>query len=260
MGDPKKIRKKYDTPVHPWIKTRIDEERRLAKQFGTRNKKELWKMETILKNFKDQAKKLIALETKQAKVETEHLYRRIQQLGLAKGDVSFDLILGLTLDDIMSRRLQTIVYKKGLSKSVSQARQFIVHEHVVIGDKKVTSPSYLVSVEEEAAVGFAVSSPMISTDHPERASPEKLAEIHAVKESEVALKAAEEAKKAKREAREKEEGIEEVPPEETELEEEVREEEKPQKEEKVEAKVEGAEKTESPNADDQNPSEEAKEE
>ena len=58
MGDPKKIRKKYETPVHPWIKSRIDSERKLAKEFGTTNKKELWKMETVLKSSKTKPKNL----------------------------------------------------------------------------------------------------------------------------------------------------------------------------------------------------------
>jgi len=59
MGDPRKIRKKYQTPSHPWIKSRIDEEKVLTREFGTKNKKEIWKMETVLKNFKTQSKHLI---------------------------------------------------------------------------------------------------------------------------------------------------------------------------------------------------------
>lgn len=206
MGDPKKIRKKYTTPSHPWIKSRIEDEKRLKKEFGTRNKKEIWKMDTILKNFKSQAKKLIALNTEQATKETEHLYRRVKQLGLATGDVNFDLILGLSLDDIMARRLQTILYKKGLARSVVQARQFIVHEHVVVDGKKVTSPSYLVSVAEEPSVGFAVSSPLFSEDHAERASPEKVAAIAAAKEAALKAEAEEKARKLAAEQKAKVEG------------------------------------------------------
>lgn len=217
MGDPKKIRKKYETPGHPWIKSRIDDEKRLARQFGTRNKKEIWKMETVLKDFKTQAKKLIALNTNQAKIETEHLFRRVNQLGLISGEVTFDQILGLGLDDILARRLQTILFKKGMAKSVKQARQFIVHEHVLVGERKVTSPSYLVTLAEEASVAFAVSSPLISEDHPERASSEKLEEIRAQQELLAKQAAEEEAKRAEREAREKAEGIEEIAPDEEEI-------------------------------------------
>jgi len=177
MGDPKRIRKKYETPFHPWIKSRIEEEKRLSKEFGTANKKELWKMETVLKKFKDQTKKLLSDTSKQGEIETDHLFRKIKELGLAEGDVTFDTVLGLKIEDVLGRRLQSIVYKKGLAKTVKQARQFIVHEHIKVDGKVITSPSYLVSVKEEVAVGFTSSSSLFSEDHPERASAEKLAEI-----------------------------------------------------------------------------------
>lgn len=173
MGDPKKIRKKYNTPRHPWIKARIDSEKLIRIEFGTRNKKEIWKMETLLKNFKDQAKNLIILRTTQSDVETKHLFRRVKELGLISGEVTFDEILGLSLENIMGRRLQTIVYKKGLARTVKQARQFIVHEHILVAGKKITSPAYLVPVSEESSIEFSVKSSLFSEDHPERALPEK---------------------------------------------------------------------------------------
>ncbi len=173
MGDPKKIRKKYETPRHPWIKSRIEDERRLRFEFGTRNKKEIWKMETILKNFKTQAKKLIILRTEQSEIETKHLFRRVKELGLVTEEVTFDLILGLNLDNLMERRLQTLVYKKGLARTIKQARQFIVHEHILVDGKKITSPSYLVSLKEQSTIEFSAKSSLFSEEHPERAIPEK---------------------------------------------------------------------------------------
>jgi small subunit ribosomal protein S4 len=173
MGDPKRIRKKYDTPIHPWIKSRIDDERRIAKEFGTKNKKEIWKMETILKKFKQQAKLLITLKTEQANVERKHLFRRMGELGLVKGEVSYDEILSLTLDDVMARRLQSVLVAKELARSMNQARQFITHGHVLVEGKVITSPSYLVRISEEPSIAFAVKSPFVSETHPERAKPEE---------------------------------------------------------------------------------------
>ncbi|MBN1175122.1 30S ribosomal protein S4 [Candidatus Woesearchaeota archaeon] len=210
MGDPKRIRKKYDTPSHPWIKSRIENEKRLAREFGTKSKKEIWKMETVLKNFKNQAKSLISLNTDQSKIETEHLFRRVKQLGLVNGDVTFDSILGLSVDHLMARRLQSVVYTKGLAKSVGQARQFIVHGHVLVDGKKITSPAYLVSQKEESGVSFAVSSSLFSENHPERASLEKLAEIRAEKEAEAKRIAEAEAKRLAQEEKAKAEGEENV--------------------------------------------------
>jgi len=206
MGDPRKIRKKYDTPSHPWIKSRIDEEKIIKREFGTKSKKEIWKMETVLKNFKSQAKKLISLNTTQSKIETEHLFRRVQELGLVKTDVSFDAILGLDINHLMARRLQSIVYTKGLAKTVGQARQFVVHGHVLVNGKKVTSPAYLVSQKEESTVGFVTNSSLFSEDHPERASSEKLAEQRAEKDAEEKRLVEAEAKKAAQEAKDKVEG------------------------------------------------------
>ena len=40
MGDPRKLRKKYYPPSHPWQKIRIDEEKILMKDYGFKNKKE----------------------------------------------------------------------------------------------------------------------------------------------------------------------------------------------------------------------------
>ena len=44
MGDPRKTRKKYDTPQHPWQKERMDQESVFLKEYGLKNKKEIWKM------------------------------------------------------------------------------------------------------------------------------------------------------------------------------------------------------------------------
>ncbi len=168
MGDPKKIRKKYETPGHPWEKTRIDEEKALKREYGFGNKKELWKMASILKNFKDQVKNLIATHGKQADVLRGQLRQRIESLGLLQPGADLDEVLGLSLNAVLDRRLQTVVYKKGLARSVKQARQFIVHRHIKVNDNIITSPSYLVSVSEESMIEFSARSAMHNTDHPER--------------------------------------------------------------------------------------------
>lgn len=202
MGDTRKIRKKYETPFHPWVKSRIEEEKLLSREFGTKNKKELWKTEAVLKKFKKQAKKLISLTSNQAAVETEQLFRRVKEFGLVDGEVSYDLILGLTVNTILSRRLQSVVFKKGLAKTVKQARQFITHEHVSIDGKVITSPSYLVTLKEESVIEFKPSSSLFSEDHAERASPEVLAAKKL--EVEAAAKKASEDAKAAKEAKEAE--------------------------------------------------------
>ncbi len=60
MGDPKKPKKKYQTPMHPWNKERIGLEKELLKKYGLKNKEEIMIMNSILSNMKIQAKKYIA--------------------------------------------------------------------------------------------------------------------------------------------------------------------------------------------------------
>ena len=185
MGDPKKIRKKYETPIHPWQKSRIVEEIKLLKEYKLKNKKELWKFSSILKKYKDQAKKLIAMQGTQADLEREQMMNKLKSFGLITvGSETFDAIFSLQIKDVLDRMLQTVLFKKGLARSQKQARQFIIHGHVLIGDKKITSPRYLVPIKEEGFINFTVSSSLYSEDHPERKAIDKKTKVILKKEAE----------------------------------------------------------------------------
>ena len=168
MGDPRKARKKYKSPTHPWQKARLEEESVLAIEYGLKNKEEIWKMESILKNFTNQNKKLVTLMTKQAEKEKINLIKKLKSLGLLKQNQDFEDILNLTIRDIMERRLQTLVHRKGLGKTIKQARQLIIHSHINIGNQRITSPSYLINIDEEKNIAFTSKSSFSSPDHPER--------------------------------------------------------------------------------------------
>ena len=184
MGDPRKIRKKYTGPVHPWQKKRIDEEKEIRKTYGLRTKQEIWKIQSQLTNFFDQAKKMIASRTKQTEVEKEQLLQKLAKLGLLDKNAIIDDVLGLKLDDILKRRLQTVLCEKGLAKTPKQARQFIVHGHIQIKDKKITTPSYIVRVEEESQITFVKKSKLSDESHPERATKEQVQITETVKNAE----------------------------------------------------------------------------
>ncbi len=175
MGDIKKIRKKYETPMHPWVGSRIEEERGLLKEYGLRNKKEVWKMNSTVTRFKDRAKRLLAQQGTQADREREQMFARTARLGLLKQGAGFDEILGLAVKDVLDRRLDTLLVKRHLARTAKQARQMVTHRHVVVGEKMITSPGYLVSVDEEQLIGFAPSSGFFNEQHPERLSEEELA-------------------------------------------------------------------------------------
>lgn len=167
MGDIKRFRKKYTTPSHPWNATRILLEKGIKRKYGVANKREIWKMESSLTSFKDQTKSLLTRTDAQANKERQQLQDRLMRLGLIKMGSGIDDILGLQLKDVMNRRLQTLVVQRRLARSVRHARQLIVHEHIIVGGRKVTSPSYLVLAEEESTIGYAPDSPYLRGDHPE---------------------------------------------------------------------------------------------
>ncbi len=169
MGDPRRLKKKYDTPSHPWQAETITEERGLLKEYGLRNKKELWKMSSLLKAVKDQAKKLIPLDTPQANKEKKLLLKRLETKGLLAAGSVLDDVLDIHLRVLLDRRLQSFVHKQNLARSVMQARQVITHRHISINGKKITSPGYLVLSSEEQQVAYAEQSKMAETSHPERA-------------------------------------------------------------------------------------------
>jgi small subunit ribosomal protein S4 len=92
---------------------------------------------------------------------------------LISKDSKIEDILDLKLRDFLERRLQTIVFRKGLARSINQSRQFIVHGHILVNGKKVTTPSYFVPKEEESKIEFKPTSPISKIDHPERTVLEK---------------------------------------------------------------------------------------
>ncbi len=172
MGDPRFNRKKYETPKHPWEAERIKEEWELQKKYGLKNKREIWKAKSLLRNFRGQARQLQAklrYGNPQAEKEQKLLFDKLIRLGILNdSNATLDAVLSLTVEDILRRRLQTIVYLKGLARTPKQARQFIVHGHIAIGDKKVTIPSYLVRKEEEELVDYYKYSPLADEIHPMR--------------------------------------------------------------------------------------------
>jgi len=55
---------------------------------------------------------------------------------------------GENLLSLLERRLDNTIYRLKLAKTRRQARQVIVHGHVLVNGKKVSSPSYLVAPED----------------------------------------------------------------------------------------------------------------
>lgn len=177
MGDPKKLKKKYFTPRHPWNKTNIETEGVIKKEYGLKNKKEIFIASSFLKKYKDIAKKLIATKTVQAEKEKAQILTKLQLLGLLPTGADLDQILGLELKQLMERRLQSLVFRKGLAKTMNQARQFIIHRHIKIGEQEIARPSYIVSLEEENSISFKDNSTLFDENHPERVREKEVKDV-----------------------------------------------------------------------------------
>ncbi|MCS5534936.1 MAG: 30S ribosomal protein S4 [Candidatus Poseidoniales archaeon] len=174
MGHPKFARPKYDTPTHPWKKARIEEEHALKEQFGLKKiggMKEIWKGKSKLRRWRQNAMKLIGrVDTSEGHFsrEKDDLVESLYRRGLLGDGATLDDILLLTVEHVLSRRLQSQVYYCGLATSMRQARQLVIHGHIGIGDQKMTVPSYIITRDDENLLTYHHTSPLTDTDHPIR--------------------------------------------------------------------------------------------
>ena len=164
--------KAYETPNHPFQGERIASEHDLVGRYGLANKEEFWRAQSELRSLRREARRLIGAaggDAEAAEEAGEEFLTRLRRYGILDEEDALDDVLSLEVTDVLERRLQTVVYRKGLASTPQQARQFITHGHVVVGDRRVGIPSYTVEVAEEDLVGFDETSPLADELHPERA-------------------------------------------------------------------------------------------
>ncbi|MEM2108970.1 MAG: 30S ribosomal protein S4 [Candidatus Odinarchaeota archaeon] len=160
MGDPRRLHKKYSKPGHPWQKERLQEELPYIGKYGLRNKKELWKLKTQIGRFRQLARTFLGVKTETSARQEAVLIKKLNRLGLIPENGTLDDVLSLTVEDLMERRLQTIVFRKGLANTIYQARQLITHGHIAINSKVIKNPGYIVSITEEPGISYALNSPV----------------------------------------------------------------------------------------------------
>tara|TARA_Y100000310_G_scaffold319497_1_gene374867 strand:- start:191 stop:775 length:585 start_codon:yes stop_codon:yes gene_type:complete len=148
MGDIKKKRKKFSKPKKLFDKARITAENVLVERYGLKNKKEIWKAKSEISNIRRRAKELIGAEAEEQRV----FFDKLNHLGF--GVVEIADVLGLTEENFLDRRLQTIVAKKKLANTPKQARQLIVHKHVLVDGNIVNTPSFVVTKELEGKLSL----------------------------------------------------------------------------------------------------------
>lgn len=165
MGDPKKKHKRYTTPKRPYDTANLEEELNLIGAYSLRNKRELWTHRTVLSTLRRRARNLLSMNPVNRSDTEKEMIRKLSSLGLVGERANLDDILELTIQDLMERRLQTFVFRKGLAKSLFQSRQLITHGHIAIAGRKVKSPSYMVKVKDESSLDYSEFSPFAAKTH-----------------------------------------------------------------------------------------------
>ena len=165
MGDPKKQRKKYETSKNPWSKDQIVVETKLSGEYGLRNRRELWRYRTMLSKIRQITRSLLGTsEEEREEIEPKFL-KKLSRLGILPEEAKIDNILDLDIRDLLERRLQTVVYRLGLAKTIHQARQVIKHRHVEVSGRIVSIPGYLVSRLDEANINYSANSVLSDEAH-----------------------------------------------------------------------------------------------
>ena len=158
MGDPKNPRRAWKKPKRPLNYDLKMEELKTLGTFGLKTKRELWKAHTQLSKLRHQARSLLALRQEVREEKEPILMHSLAKVGLVEESSTLDDVLNLQVTDLLSRRLQTVVLKKFSFNTPYQARQAVVHGHIMIGDRIVNVPSYVVRANEEKQVSLAPNS------------------------------------------------------------------------------------------------------
>lgn len=168
MGDPKRQRKSYETPRHPWRRDQLELELHLVGDYGLRNKRELWRYKTMLSEVRGIARSLLGSASEERERLEREYVSKLGRIGILPESATIDEVLDLEIRDLLERRLQTLVFRRGLAKTLFQARQLVSHGHISVAGKVVSVPGYMVKRDEEQKLKYFSHSPLAKADHPLR--------------------------------------------------------------------------------------------
>lgn len=162
LAAPRKYSKTYSVPTRQYDSPRLDAELKLAGEYGLKNKREIYRISFQLSKIRRAARDLLTRDEKDPKrlFEGNALIRRLVRVGVLDEDrMKLDYVLALRVEDFLERRLQTQVFKLGLAKSIHHARVLISQRHIRVGKQIVTIPSFLVRLDSQKHIDFALTSP-----------------------------------------------------------------------------------------------------
>ncbi|MCL4371897.1 30S ribosomal protein S4 [Candidatus Marsarchaeota archaeon] len=153
MGSPKRNRRKFDKPKDIWNLSRINADNALIKEYGLKSMSELWKVQSELSRIRGNVRLLLSGISNGEEIEKK-LKDRLERLGVIAPETPLEKLLELKESSLLDRRLQSVVFKKGMAKSMKQARQLITHGFISINGTRMNIPGYLVNVSDEPKIGF----------------------------------------------------------------------------------------------------------
>jgi len=144
----KRKHKTYSKPKRPFDKSRIEEEAVLKKEFGLKNKREIWKANARINSMRERAKKLIPASAEEQKA----FFEKLEKIGFEVKSIAD--VLSLEVKDYLKRRIQTILVEKKFTTTTKSARQLITHKKVMINGKVINTPSFIVPVSLENKISL----------------------------------------------------------------------------------------------------------
>eukprot|EP00032_Breviata_anathema_P000106 JZ548140.1.p1 GENE.JZ548140.1~~JZ548140.1.p1 ORF type:complete len:192 (+),score=58.60 JZ548140.1:3-578(+) len=149
-------------PRRPYEKERMNEEIKLCGEYGLKNKREIWRTKLALAKIRHSARDLLTRDAKDPVriFQGNALIRRLVRLGVLDEEKrDLDHVLFLKVNDLLERRLQTLVLKQGRARSIHHARVLIRQRHIRVGKEMVDVPSFAVRTESAKHIEFALTSP-----------------------------------------------------------------------------------------------------
>ncbi len=136
-----------------WNLQRIKSDNEIIDEYGLKNMKELWQAQSEISRIRGNVRQLLSGSIQNKSVESD-IISSLSKSGISAENPTLDQLLDLKENAILERRLQSVVFRKGMAKTMKQARQLIAHGFIAVNGKKLDKPGYIVSKNDESKISY----------------------------------------------------------------------------------------------------------